>query len=50
MISFECDPKKAASNLVNHKVSFEEAAVTLLPSNGSTSGRITASKGRTCSD
>ena len=27
MIGFEWDPKKAASNLVDHKVSFEQAAV-----------------------
>ena len=27
MIGFEWDPKKAASNLTDHKVSFEQAAV-----------------------
>jgi len=27
MIGFEWDPKKAASNLTDHKVSFEQAAI-----------------------
>lgn len=27
MIGFEWDPRKAASNLIDHKVSFEDAAV-----------------------
>ena len=27
MIGFEWDPKKAAQNLIDHKVSFEQAAV-----------------------